>query len=91
MQIAQSVERRRSLRSGLRRLSLVRGNVDHLGLIKEFNGLRSVMAQHGFELVPVLPGLTPDAPFRRGLLRPVRSGERVARHMVLPETTNGFA
>ena len=46
MQIAQSVERRRSLRSGLRRLSLVRGNVDHPELIKEFNGLRGVMLWH---------------------------------------------
>ena len=46
MQIAQSVERRRSLRSGLRRLSLVRGNVDHPELIKEFNGLHGVMLWH---------------------------------------------
>ena len=46
MQIAQSVERWRSLRSGLRQLSLVRGNVDHPGFIKEFNGLRGVMLWH---------------------------------------------
>ena len=32
----------------------------------------------GFELVPKLPRLTPDTPFRRGLMRPVRSGQRVA-------------
>ncbi len=46
MQIAQSVEWRKSLRSGLTRLSLVRGNVDHPGLIKEFKGLRGVMLWH---------------------------------------------
>ncbi len=39
---------------------------------------RFFRTQHGFELAPELPGLTPDAPFRGGLLRPVRSGKRVA-------------
>ncbi len=42
-------------------------------VIEGFFGTR-----HGFELGPKLPGLTPDALFRRGLLRPVRSGKRVA-------------
>ncbi len=44
LQIARLVER--SLRSGLRRLSLVRGNSDHPGLIKEFKGLRGVILWH---------------------------------------------